>query len=149
MRMPLAKSSFLGRLENALGVILGRGFGSLGPFWRHQKSLQYYFKRIYCWRMSLAKSPFSENWFDRLETCSGAIPRRCYNSMFQNGVIVFFNVLKMSLAKSSFLAVVRALLEPYWGHFWALVSSSWNTSRTMSQRCWEHLMFVRMSHAKC
>ena len=73
--------------------------------------------------MSLAKSPFPENWFDRLEAFSGAIPRRYYNSIVQTNVIVFYNVLRMSLEKSSFSAVVRALLEPSWGHVWALVSS--------------------------
>ena len=60
-----------------------------------------------------------------------------------------FIFLRMSLAKSSFSAAFRALLEPSWGPFWALIFSSWNASKAMWRRSCEHLIFCRMSLAKC
>ena len=47
-----------GRLEDAIGVILGLVLGSLGPSICHQKSLQRNVRHICFLRMSLAKSSF-------------------------------------------------------------------------------------------
>ena len=92
-------------------------------------------------RMSLAKSSFLKTGVCHLRAFLWAIPRRCKNSSFQHDVITFIVFLMMSQAKSSFSTVARALLEPSWGHFLILISSSWSTSNMILRWCCEHLIF--------